>query len=862
MMMFVFSAAGIKNLFRSPHRYFRAFIFLFFFLLLGDRGELYAQEESDFLEMLNDSAGSNSFLSPQRTSRYLPFSGNETINQKRLSAAENRNNDKGILIHASNLGLLYLKQGNPQKAIGYFEKVEAAARRSKNEKALSSALIELGIAHQQLKENKEAIGYFTEAIPLIEKQKLSKVSGLVNALTAQSYAREKDLNHAIEYYNRAAKIYISLGERQPAAICLNSIGELELRLNDYKKALDNLNAAHELLINTSDKTLEATLYRNLGLVEYKRGQFEKALDFFKHSLALNNQLLVQRLVKDTYMQLFTFYSFRKDFNKADAWHERYRNLKDSLNRVDARTPAANQLPEVTEEKERIIEMLQKQYEEQSVVLNQKQMEFSQIITRTDIELQSKDSLIQEQESAVTALQRDKLKRERDLAQKELLLDRQKNFRNLLLAFSVVALLLVILFYNRYKLKKHAARRLEMSNTELAASIEQLKITQAQLVESERIAEEHARVKQQFLANMSHEIRTPLNAVVGITNLLLEKNPREDQLKYLRSMKLASSNLLSIINDILDLAKIEAGKVNFEHIDYNLHETIEGVYETLRHKAEEQQQHFTYNISDELPEWLVGDPVRLTQILINLAGNALKFTPEKGSVKILCKRIKNGSGKDCFRGEVIDTGIGISVDHLSSIFESFTQASSDTTRKFGGTGLGLTITKQLVELQGGQLGVSSTQGKGTTFWFELPLVEGKEVAQKSGFEKTITFSRPLIVLLAEDQPMNQMVAVDTLESLFPGIRVDIAGNGQEAVELAATNTYDIVLMDIHMPVMDGFEATRRIRAQGNDKLPIVALTANVVKDEIDKCLEAGMDEHLGKPFDPAALKNLLATLVKA
>jgi signal transduction histidine kinase len=372
------------------------------------------------------------------------------------------------------------------------------------------------------------------------------------------------------------------------------------------------------------------------------------------------------------------------------------------------------------------------------------------------------------------------------------------------------------------------------------------------------AEQSAHFKQLFLANMSHEIRTPLNAVVGMTNLLLDKNPREDQLRYLKAMKQASNNLLGIINDILDLSKIEAGKIVIEHIDYNLQETIEGVFQTLHLKAEETHLNFSYEIDTTLPEWITGDPVRLTQILINLAGNALKFTPEHGTVLINLIRLND----KLIRYEVKDTGVGIAPEKLSQIFESFTQESSDTTRKFGGTGLGLTISKQLVELQQGVLEVSSAKDQGTVFWFDLPLVEGKPPVHKEiTVYRTFNRNNPLTVLLVEDQPMNQMVATDTLESLFEGIFVDVASNGQIAVEMAGQKKYDMIFMDIHMPVMDGYEATKIIRTTGNlnAKVPILALTANVIKEEIDKCLEVGMDRHLAKPFDPEKLRELVEEL---
>jgi len=382
---------------------------------------------------------------------------------------------------------------------------------------------------------------------------------------------------------------------------------------------------------------------------------------------------------------------------------------------------------------------------------------------------------------------------------------------------------------------------------------------SEAVEEKDMAIRSAQFKQQFLANMSHEIRTPLNAVVGMTNLLIDKKPREDQVRYLSAMRQASYNLLHIINDILDISKIEAGKIEIESIDFNLEECVDVVYQTLHLKAEDQKIILRYSIGNDVPKWVKGDPTRLTQILTNLIGNAIKFTPEGGFVDVFITK-ESGDNPAWIKFAVQDTGIGIAPDQLHKVFESFSQESSDTTRKFGGTGLGLTISKQLVELQGGTLHVASTKGKGTTFWFLIPYHIGVEVMKISKADYA-AFDKKLTVLLAEDQPMNQMVAVDTLEDLFPGIVIDIANNGQEAVDRANEKVYDLIFMDVHMPLKDGYTATQEIRSGNgkNNKSPILALTANAVKEEIDKCLESGMNRHLAKPFDPAVLRQTVIDL---
>ena len=385
------------------------------------------------------------------------------------------------------------------------------------------------------------------------------------------------------------------------------------------------------------------------------------------------------------------------------------------------------------------------------------------------------------------------------------------------------------------------------------------------MEKER-AEQSERVKEQFLANMSHEIRTPLNAILGMTRLLLDKYPRQDQLKYLNSIKHASDNLLVIINDILDLSKIEAGKVSFERIPFNLHAELQAVAETVKVNADEKGLALHLDIEPLVPAALNGDPYRLNQILLNLVGNAIKFT-EKGSVTIRAHVAETAGDTIRLQLSVIDTGIGISRDKLEYIFDMFTQETSSTTRKFGGTGLGLAICKKLVELQGGRIEVQSEVGKGSIFNVYLSF----QIADQAALEGTnadtaipaLRSLKNLHILLAEDNEFNQMVAVDTLESAIPGIRIDVAKNGREAVEMVKSKTYDIVLMDIQMPEMDGHEATRTIRASHDKQInaiPIIAMTASVIKAEVDKCFESGMNEFVGKPFQVEELLDKIAKTI--
>lgn len=384
---------------------------------------------------------------------------------------------------------------------------------------------------------------------------------------------------------------------------------------------------------------------------------------------------------------------------------------------------------------------------------------------------------------------------------------------------------------------------------------------AELEQEMERAENSERAKEQFLANMSHEIRTPLNAILGMTRLLLDKEPRSDQMRYLNAIRESSDNLLVIINDILDLSKIEAGKVRFEEISFRLQDRIDTVLNTMQFTADEKRLDLKSDFADGLPTAVKGDPYRLNQVLINLVGNALKFT-EKGSVRISVRELKRQDDKVDIQFEVTDTGIGIGKDKLQHIFDMFTQESSSTTRKFGGTGLGLAICKRLVELQGGDIEVESEPGKGSTFRFYVPYTISDDTSSDLNRSDAIEADKDLSglrILLAEDNEFNKMVAVDTLEELIPGVQVDTAITGKEAVELALKNSYHVVLMDIQMPEMDGYEATRLIRSYSNERInsvPIIAMTASVIKSEVDKCYESGMNDFVGKPFNPDELLDTI------
>ena len=393
-------------------------------------------------------------------------------------------------------------------------------------------------------------------------------------------------------------------------------------------------------------------------------------------------------------------------------------------------------------------------------------------------------------------------------------------------------------------------------SELNQTLEDLVKTNSELEETRDSLIETQKFRQQFLANMSHEIRTPMNAIVGLTNLLLKSKLDPQQDKYLNVIKKSGANLLVIINDILDLAKIESGKMELEKVPFPLVSAIKNIHTILNLKAEEKGIQIIENISPEIPEWVIGDETRITQVIMNLAGNAIKFTT-KGSVTIDVTLESKTADKCSVKFSLKDTGIGIPEDKIDKIFESFGQASADTTRKFGGTGLGLTISKQLVEMHGGEIKVKSIVGKGSDFYFIINYTQTtKPIEEIIGDDEAGYNMKGKKILLVEDNEFNQLVAVDTINDLFPEVKVEVAENGVEALKKLQTNVYAFVFMDIQMPEMDGYETTRQIRKLKDDKahIRICAMTANVTKDEIDACLAAGMNDYMMKPFTLEVLKE--------
>lgn len=405
-------------------------------------------------------------------------------------------------------------------------------------------------------------------------------------------------------------------------------------------------------------------------------------------------------------------------------------------------------------------------------------------------------------------------------------------------------------------EKELNKQLNIKQKELESYIEKLEQTSEKLKQS-------SSAKTDFLTTMSHEIRTPMNAILGMTHFLKEDEPREDQLESINVLDFSAKTLLSLIDDILDISKIDAGKIEFEEISFQLKELVSTVSESFRTTAHNKKVNLKTEIASNLPKYLVGDPNKLIQILNNLVSNALKFT-EKGSVNILVQ--SNGENDDTIDVEfkVIDTGVGIEEDRLDSIFESFVQANNTTRRLYGGTGLGLSISKKLVELQGGKILAESEVGKGSEFkvCLNFDKLEGKEHTGEGKVEQKIDKVLDLRVLVAEDNLINQKVMQSFLRRWE--IEAVVVSNGIEAIKELNEGNFDLILMDLEMPEMDGYEAATEIRKMEDPvkrEVPIFALTAAALNEVKERVFSVGMNDFVTKPFNPVELKRKISEVNK-
>ncbi len=791
----------------------------------------------------------------------------------------------------SEIGTVYYLRADYSKAIDYFQQAMAKGELAGDKISVAENLSNISSVYQRQAKYPEALDYAEKAQKFLEAAGDKKGVAAILWKQGNIYNIKRDYQSALNKFSAALKIAEAKGNKSLIADNLQSIGDVQISQGKYLPALSSFLSALKLKENTNDRGGIGSNLSYVGkcyqaLAENKEG--EKLPD----SLAnLSEEVMLQRAnyylsksidflketgdfeqLQDTYEHLSQVQLKQGDkTGSRESYKQHNAYLESMYNQEKGDAIARKDMQYVFEKKQ---ETLKQESEQKEVALN-KEMQLNSLryeyekkkaAAKSEHERQQliyEEQLKQEQISyeyerkqaqmeAAAALAKATLENQNALA--EIRLKEARQQRWYLIIGIVLLLLMSGTIYSRFTNEKKNKRKLEEKNKQIAAEKENADRLRVRAENSEKF-------KQMFLANMSHEIRTPMNAVSGMTAILIEKGPRNDQVSYLQAISKSSDVLLHIINDILDLSKIEAGKMDLEEIEFSMKDTVTQVKDTLAHRADEKGLQLIANVHDSVFDVVVGDPFRLNQVLINLGGNAIKFT-ERGSVQIEVTAEEDKDEKITVRFSIIDTGIGIPKDKIKNLFGDFSQVNSSDTRKYGGTGLGLSISKQLVELHGGTILVESEEGSGTTFYFSVTYPKGspEKLAQRIQQEKRADGSilNGMSILLADDNEYNRIVVYETL-MLKADVEIDSVINGEEAVQAMKKKNYDVVLMDVQMPVMNGIEATIAIRklAAPNKDVPIIALTASTLRADIDKCIKSGMTSYVPKPFKAWQLINTLA-----
>ncbi|MDX1913149.1 MAG: ATP-binding protein [Saprospiraceae bacterium] len=759
------------------------------------------------------------------------------------------------------------RRGNYPESLNYYFETIKTSEKAGDALSKGKAMLGIGSSYYYLNDPDNALNYFRQAEPIFEK--LQFTTGLLSVkgnIAAILDSRNQKFE-ANEVFKQVGEIATSLGLWEIAGGAWQNAMNYYLDTNDLDQAAVYADRALKALEQANDRMSYGLLLTKISNIHYKKKEFAQLRHLSQQVLDIGTQLNNNLLIRSGYINLASGYvgeaaitadPILKDsfYVRAFALLEAGATFTDSIfNAEKAHAVAEMQIKYETEKKEREISQLNETAKNNQIAALQREIELRQqkinaenarqqavLLEKTNeniqLELAVKEARFQEQNALAEQNKKDIELLQLKSSQQTTAANNERQLRyGLLLGLLALALISFLLYRNILQ-RVQAQRKMEQHRAEIAAKNAGLEAAN--------------NYKSIFLSNMSHEIRTPLNTIIGMSDLLQETDLNPRQREFASVVNHASKNLLSVINEILDFSKIEAGKIELRPEVFDLHVLLDQQTQLLQLQAAQKGIALQLRTSAELPQFVVADPARLRQVLLNLLSNAVKFT-EKGAVTLFAEvEDKTDAENAVLKFTVKDSGVGISPDQLTTVFQPFVQAGDDTHLRHSGTGLGLAIAKQLVELQGGRIEVRSNPGEGSEFAFTLPVAISSHPPET---KETPTFTRTpsLDILLVEDNQFNQMLAIELLEKLIETPRIQIAGNGQEATELVSRKRFDLIFMDVKMPVMDGFAATKAIRAAGNTT-PVIALTANATPEEREKCLSVGMDDYLSKPISLVLLEE--------
>ena len=656
-----------------------------------------------------------------------------------------------------------------------------------------------------------------------------------NKLKAAIKIGSANVNYIIKNFEKAESeaaqaitLLTDLDEKSLLAQSYSLYGLILTRLDNFRDAEESIQSANNIYVSLGDESGQAEMIFARGVLEERRGNFKNAINYFDAAVPLFQNVKLNYLEAYSHLNKANAYLYLDSGDPAQNLVESKKALETALEIIDTK-PYANlivqghQIASMIAMRENNLELAQQEfqlYTAKNDSLNQVYIHAISTGVDENANVNDYETIIASQLNAINDQRRS--------------INFGKMTTGLSIALIVILSLLTLSLYKNNNLRAKANELLQDKNSELQLAKEK--------------AEKASLAKAQFLSTITHELRTPLYAVTGLTHLLLEEDPKPHQKEHLNSLKFSGEYLLSLINNILDLNKLEANKVEVEKTSFNLKKRANDVLVALKKSADDRKNNLHFEFDETIPEKLLGDPLKLSQILINLIGNSLKFT-QNGDIHVRIQKLKESSDRTTVHFEIEDNGVGISKKKQKSIFETFSQASLQINRKFGGTGLGLSIVKNLLELMGSRIQLESQLGKGSKFWFDINFSISEEL-QESDNPNNIIYDVDYValenreILVVEDNKINQMITKKILEK--NKMKCLVADNGTDAIALVKEHHFDAVLMDIHMPGISGIEATQEIR-KFNRKLPIIALTAVTIDENLDEFYRAGFNEIIPKPF---------------